>query len=71
MEDWDNLRIVLAVFRHGSLAAAARVLRVDETTIGRRLKALETALGTRLFDRTAHGLVLPRRPTPSAWRPRG
>lgn len=56
MDDWDALRIVLAVFRHGSLAAAARVLKLDETTVGRRLRALEAALGTRLFDRTAHGL---------------
>jgi DNA-binding transcriptional LysR family regulator len=49
VDDWDNLRIVLGVFRHGSLAGAARALKVDETTVGRRLKALEMALGTRLF----------------------
>jgi DNA-binding transcriptional LysR family regulator len=57
MDDWDNLRVVLAVFRNGSLAAAARTLKIDETTIGRRLKSLERSLGTRLFDRTAQGLI--------------
>lgn len=57
MNDWDNLRVALAVFRYGTLAAAARMLAIDETTVGRRLKDLEARLGTRLFDRTAKGLV--------------
>jgi hypothetical protein len=39
MRDWDNIRIFLGVCRHGSLAAAARALKVDETTVGRRVKA--------------------------------
>ncbi|MGP0061103.1 MAG: LysR family transcriptional regulator [Beijerinckiaceae bacterium] len=58
MRDWDNIRIFLGVCRHGSLAAAARALKVDETTVGRRVKVLEASLGTLLFDRTAQGLVL-------------
>lgn len=58
MRDWDNIRIFLGVCRHGSLAAAGRALKVDETTVGRRVKAMEDALGTRLFDRTAQGLIL-------------
>ena len=49
MRDWHNIRIFLSVCRHGSLAAAARALKVDETTVGRRLKALEASLGTLLF----------------------
>lgn len=57
MQDWDNIRIFLGICRHGSLAAAARALKVDETTVGRRLKALEASLGTLLFDRTAQGLI--------------
>jgi DNA-binding transcriptional LysR family regulator len=35
MRDWDNIRIFLGVCRYGSLAAAARALKVDETTVGR------------------------------------
>jgi DNA-binding transcriptional LysR family regulator len=53
---WDDLRIFLAVQRGGSHAAAARLVSVDASTIGRRLSALESALGARLFDRTPRGL---------------
>lgn len=55
---WDDVRIFLAVQRRGSMAAAARELEVDQTTIGRRLKALEDSLDARLFDRLPDGLVL-------------
>jgi DNA-binding transcriptional LysR family regulator len=50
-ENWNDLRYLLAVARGGTLAAAARRLRVDETTVARRLAAAEAALGVRLFDR--------------------
>lgn len=52
---WDDVRYLLALQRCGSLAAAARALRVDQTTVGRRLSALEESLGTRLFERRATG----------------
>lgn len=55
--NWDDLRIFLAVARQGSLSAAARILRVTQPTIGRRLKGLEDALHTRLFDRLPDGFV--------------
>lgn len=54
---WDDLRIFLAIHRRGSHGGAARLLGVVPTTIGRRLAALEAALGARLFDRTPTGLV--------------
>lgn len=50
--DWDDLRHLLAVARAGTLAAAARRLGVDQTTVARRLAALEKALGVRLFERS-------------------
>src|SRR5262252_9260842 len=56
--DWDDLKIFLSCWRTGSLASAGRALRVDQTTAGRRLSALEGALGARLFERTARKLVL-------------
>jgi len=56
--DWNDLRYFLAIRRAGTLAGAARELRVDQTTVGRRLLALEDALDARLFDRTPDGLVL-------------
>ncbi len=58
MPDWNDLRYFLAIAREGTLAAAARSLRVDASTVGRRLAALEEELATRLFDRTPAGLAL-------------
>jgi DNA-binding transcriptional LysR family regulator len=55
---WDDLRFFLAAARAGSFGAAARVLSTDPSTVSRRLAGLETALGARLFDRSAAGLVL-------------
>jgi len=49
--NWDDLRVALAVFRGGSLSAAARVLEVNQTTVSRRVQGLEHTLGGRLFDR--------------------
>jgi DNA-binding transcriptional LysR family regulator len=53
--DWDDLRYVLAVAEHGSLAAAARALGVNHTTVLRRVNAFEAAQGLRLFERLPHG----------------
>ncbi len=49
--DWSDLRHILAVGRDGTLAAAARRLGVDQTTVARRLRAAERALGRALFER--------------------
>jgi DNA-binding transcriptional LysR family regulator len=57
MLEWDDLRVFLAVQRTRSHAAAARALRVAPTTIGRRIAALEQAVGARLFTRTPDGLA--------------
>lgn len=54
---WDDLRFVLAVARHRTLASAGEALSVAHTTVGRRLGALEKQLGVRLFDRTPEGLI--------------
>jgi DNA-binding transcriptional LysR family regulator len=53
---WDDLRTFLAVQRKGSYSAAARLLGVDPTTVGRRIDALEEALGGSLFQRSRNGL---------------
>jgi len=57
MERWDDLRIFLAAFREGSCAAAGARLGVNQSTISRRIGALERDLGVRLFDRLPEGLV--------------
>jgi DNA-binding transcriptional LysR family regulator len=49
--EWSDLRYVLMVGRAGTLAAAARRLGVNQTTVARRLAAAEAALRARLFER--------------------
>jgi DNA-binding transcriptional LysR family regulator len=58
--NWNDLRYVLATARAGSLAAAARRLGVDQTTVARRLAVADTALAARLFDRVGGKLRLTR-----------
>lgn len=55
--DWNDLRYLTAVYRAGSLTGAARALGVSVQTAGRRIAALENALGTLLFVRHAAGYV--------------
>jgi len=55
--DWNDFRYFLAIARAGSLAAAAREMGVEHTTVGRRLSALESELGARLFLRGPDGLT--------------
>jgi DNA-binding transcriptional LysR family regulator len=59
--EWDDLRIVLAVFREGTLSGAARRLGVTHSTVFRRLAAIEEQIGARLFERFRDGYV----PTPA------
>jgi DNA-binding transcriptional LysR family regulator len=56
--DWNGMRYVLALSRAGAFAGAARSLRVDESTVRRKLASLEFELGTRLLDRRAGRLAL-------------
>lgn len=56
--EWSDLRVFLAVAREGTLGAAARKLGQTQPTMGRRLQALERALGHQLFQRTKDGFVL-------------
>ena len=57
--DWNDLRYVLALARGGSFATAGRALGTDATTVGRRLRILESRLGTPLFSRDARGAMSP------------
>lgn len=56
--DWDDLKVVLAISREGTLSAAARTLGTTQPTVSRRLDALERRLDAKLFDRDANGLRL-------------
>src|SRR5690242_21450940 len=50
MMNWDDLRIIQAVRNEGSYSGAAATLRIDETTVSRRLTRIERALGVTLFE---------------------
>ena len=56
--NWDDVQVFLAIARAGTLGGAGRALQQSQPTMGRRLKALEKALGQSLFQRTAQGFVL-------------
>jgi DNA-binding transcriptional LysR family regulator len=58
--NWDDLRFFLAIARQGNLTAAAKQLRVAQSTAGRRLAALEDSLGVRLLQRKPSGYTLTR-----------
>jgi DNA-binding transcriptional LysR family regulator len=58
MFEWDDARYFLAVHRTGSLTAAGRQLGVNQSTVSRRMHALEEALGARLFLQTPDGYFL-------------
>lgn len=56
--DWDNLRFFLAVARNGTLAGAASALSSSSATVGRRIQALERAIGATCFVRLPTGYEL-------------
>lgn len=58
MFDWDDARFFLAIARAGSVSGAGRKLRVQQSTVSRRLAGLEETLGARLFERTPDGYML-------------
>ncbi len=58
MYDWSDIRIFLAVAREGSTLAASRQLNINNTTVSRRIQALEHGLQLTLFMRDTRGYSL-------------
>jgi DNA-binding transcriptional LysR family regulator len=59
MDDWNDLKLVLAVARAGSLTGGAKALGINHSTAFRRLNALEAKIGVRLFERLQGGHYQP------------
>jgi DNA-binding transcriptional LysR family regulator len=58
MFDWNDLVFFLELARQGRLMPAARRLKVDHTTVSRRISELEKDLAVKLFERKPDGFVL-------------
>ncbi|ETD03242.1 LysR family transcriptional regulator [Rhodobacter capsulatus] len=54
-ENWDEIRTAYQVARMGTVSGAAEVLGVHHATVIRHVDALETRLGTKLFQRHPRG----------------
>ncbi len=58
MIDWDDVRYFLAVARGGSVRAAADRLKVNHSTVLRRIAGLEERLGAHMFEKLPSGYRL-------------
>ena len=58
MENWDDLRLFLAVAREQSLSGAGKLLRLDPATLGRRMARLEKTMQAVLFVKSPSGYAL-------------
>jgi DNA-binding transcriptional LysR family regulator len=57
IDNWDDLRFVLAMRRHGTMSAAARYLETNVATVSRRLDRLTQELATPLFEKRGQSFV--------------
>tara|TARA_R110002096_G_scaffold432707_1_gene649979 strand:- start:3996 stop:4883 length:888 start_codon:yes stop_codon:yes gene_type:complete len=56
--NWDDIRIFLAVARARTVRGAAIDLKVNHTTVSRRISAFEESINVRLFERVHGGHLL-------------
>ncbi len=56
--DWDDFRLLLAVAKSGSASGAGRSLGINQSTVSRRIRALEQSVEVRLFEPLPSGLAL-------------
>src|SRR5688500_3832036 len=59
MDNWNDLKLVLAIQRAASLGGGAKALGINHSTAFRRLNALEEKIGARLFERLPGGVYEP------------
>ncbi len=55
---WDDLKFALALARHPTMNGAAGALHVHQSTVSRRIHALEDALGVKLFTLADAGIIM-------------
>src|SRR6056297_1630776 len=57
LENWDDLKFVLAMKRHGTMSAAARYLNTNVATVSRRLERMSQELDLPLFEKRGQSFV--------------
>ena len=57
MDNWDDLKFVLAMKRHGTMSAAARFLDTNVATVSRRIERLSQDLSVPLFEKRGQTFV--------------
>lgn len=57
LENWDDLKFVLAMKRHGTMSAAARYLNTNVATVSRRLERMAHELDLPLFEKKGQSFV--------------
>ena len=58
MKNWNDIQYFLVVAEEGSMSAGGRRLGVNQSTVSRRISALEDELKVRLFEYLSKGYVL-------------
>lgn len=56
--DWDDFRLVKMIAEHRGLGPAAELMKLNHSTVFRKLNTLEERLGTRVFERSRAGYTL-------------
>ncbi|MDR3464384.1 MAG: LysR family transcriptional regulator [Xanthobacteraceae bacterium] len=56
--NWDDLRVFVHAARAGNLSQTAKRMRLDHSTVSRRIAQMEAALGVAVFERHRTGLKL-------------
>lgn len=56
--NWDDLRVFLHAARAGNLSQTAKRMRLDHSTVSRRIAQMEASLGIAVFERHRTGLKL-------------
>lgn len=57
LNDWNDVRLILATAKLGSFLSAANALGIDQKTASKRIAALEAAVGRPLFHRRRRGAI--------------
>jgi DNA-binding transcriptional LysR family regulator len=56
--EWNDLTVILAICRTGTLSGAARALGQNHSTIFRKINAIEDKTGVRFFERLPDGYAM-------------